>query len=311
MDSLAKCYHVCSIAQPTFYQKKLEKIIIKQIAEYNPDLIISVIPIVNGIISQSAKQCNTPFLVIPTDLDTSTFIHGLNITNNDDFFLGLAFDDPSLLNIVKKINIPRSKIGITGFPLRKSFFEQKNPAAIKNRFEIPMNKPVILLLMGAVGSQAIYRYLKALATIDEVFHVIVCLGRNESLRKKIETITFKPGISLSIFGFTEHIADLMAAADFCIAKPGSVSVCEAIYMNLPLVLDGTSKSLLWEDFNLYFVKNHHFGTVIKKQNQIKPIITSYLKNRSYVAELKINLKAYRKERFNNHIRPLVETMIKK
>lgn len=300
-----------ALASIPFIKNKLKKVITDTIQEHKPDLVISVIPIVNSIIYESTQQCSIPFLVIPTDLDTSTFIYGLNPEKRDDFFLGLAFDDRELLKIVKTIDIARDKVGITGFPLRKSFFERKNKTELKQQFGIPENKPIILLLMGAVGSQAIEKYLRQLAHIKYSFHIIVCLGRNESLRKKIKLINFYSEISLSIFGFTEHIADLMATADFCIAKPGSVSVCEAVYMNLPLILDGTSKSLLWEDFNLHFIKNHNFGTVIKKQSQIKTVVESYLKNPLLVQELKINLKAYKKIKFNEHIEPLVETLIKK
>ncbi len=303
----------CTLALKSvpFITNTLEKVLIDHIKKHNPDLIISVIPIVNNVVAQAAKQCNIPFLIIPTDLDTTTFIKGLTIKEHDDFFIGFAFDDPDLLQIANNVKIPRSKVGITGFPLRRSFFEPKNKQAIKEHFSIPSNKPVILLLMGAVGSQAIYRYVKAMATIDMSFHLIVCLGRNEGLRKRIEAIPLKSTASLSIFGFTEHIADLMAVSDFCIAKPGSVSVCEAIYMNLPLILDATSKSLLWENFNLLFIQRHSFGNIVKKNNQIQSMIVKYLKDPSYVAELKTNLKAFRKERFNNHIKSLVETMLKR
>lgn len=294
-----------------FIKKTLERTLVENVKSHNPDLIISVIPIVNSVLYEAAQQCNIPFSVIPTDLDTSTFIYGLKPDKKDDFFLGLPFDDTALLKIVKKISIPRDKVGITGFPLRRSFFESKNKTNLKKKFGIPQDKPVVLLLMGAVGSQAIEKYLSQMAQIKESFHIIVCLGRNESLRKTIDLISFFPQISLSIFGFTEHIADLMATADFCIAKPGSVSVCEAVYMNLPLILDGTSKSLLWEDFNLHFIKNHNFGTVITKTNQIQTVVGKYLKNPAHVEELKINLKAYKKVKFNEQIEPLVETMIKK
>jgi len=46
----------------------------------------------------------------------------------------------------------------------------------------------------------------------------------------------------------------MAASDLCITKSGSVSVCETIYSNLPVLLDATSDVLRWEQFNHRFIK---------------------------------------------------------
>ncbi len=38
-----------------------------------------------------------------------------------------------------------------GFPIDKSFFESKNAEALKKEFDIPLNKPVLMVLMGGIG----------------------------------------------------------------------------------------------------------------------------------------------------------------
>src|ERR1700722_3478593 len=54
----------------TYYQlfnKKVVSIIRQHLEEKQPDLIISVVPLVNHCILKIAKERNIPFLLIPTD----------------------------------------------------------------------------------------------------------------------------------------------------------------------------------------------------------------------------------------------------
>ena len=67
-------------------------------------------------------------------------------------------------------------------------FSLKDIANIKKKYNIPADKPTILVLMGAAGSYASYRYVKQLTLVDLPLHVIVALGRNELLRPKIEEL---------------------------------------------------------------------------------------------------------------------------
>lgn len=258
----------------------------KFLTKEKPDLIISVIPLVNNYICDVARKLGIPFLLIPTDLDCSTFINKLRIYPTDKFLLGLAFDHPDILQLVQQVSIPANKIIVSGFPLRQQFFETKNIESLKASLNIPQGKPVLFVLMGAVGSQALYMYVQELREITIPFHVIVCLGRNEALREKIAAVSLPSHITLSIISFTEKIADLMAVSDICMTKAGSVSVAEALYMNLPIILDGTSKSLIWENFNLYFIQHNNFGDTIVEKNQIRPVVQKYLRDQNYRALIK-------------------------
>lgn len=274
-----------------------------------PDLVISVIPILNGVLNTICRSLNIPFLVVPTDLDTSTFIHNINALESDKLFVGLAFNDPAIWKIADKAPIFKRQCGIMGFPLRQSFFELKDIGQLKNELNIPAKKPVIFMLMGAVGSEVIYRYVLELYTLDQPFHLIICLGRNEQLRTKLNAIVLPAHITVSIIGFTEKIADLMAVSDFCITKAGSVSVCESLYMNKPLLLDCTAKSLMWEDLNIHFITNHKFGTAIKRFKDLKKQVSSYLLNPQLVHITAQRIANFKKDNFSHTIKTVVNRML--
>src|SRR5207237_3814499 len=107
--------------------------------------------------------------------------------------------------------------------------------------------------------QCLYTFVRELAQIKEPVHLLICIARQEQLRHKIMALKLAPHITMTIIGFTDRISDLMAIADILITKSGSVSVNEALYMNLPMILDATSHLLSWEKYNHTFIEQHQLG----------------------------------------------------
>lgn len=293
----------------TCYTRKIiNNLITKCLLQQKPDLVISVIPILNNAVKDCCSQQEIPFLLIPTDLDTTSFVINIKKPLYNKFALALPFDDPDILLFAQRGTYPATARFITGFPIKASFFAPKNKEQIKKDFDIPLHKPVILVLMGAAGSQALYHYLLTLLRLKISVHLIVCLGRNESLRRRIEQVPRPAHITLSIISYTNRIADLMAISDLCITKAGTVSVCEAIYMNLPLILDNTSTPLFWEKFNTEFIRKHGFGSFITHYKQLNPLVIKMLTNKEYYTSCKNNLMKFPKKNFGDCIKDVVANL---
>lgn len=291
--------------------KIISNLINKCLREQKPNLVISVIPLLNDILKNCCKENDIPFLLIPTDLDTTSFVNSIKEPRYNRFILSLAFDDPEILTLAQNDSISANELLINGFPIKSSFFTPKDLPLIKKDFEIPDNKPVILVLMGAAGSDASYYYLLTLLQLQFPVHLILCLGRNESLRKHVEKIQKPSHITVSIVSYTNRIADLMAISDLCISKAGTVSVCETIYMNLPMILDNTSTPLLWEKFNIDFIQKHHFGTVITHYKQLNKLVTKMILDHDYYDTCKTNLINFPKNNFGHCIKKVIEQLISK
>lgn len=296
-----------------FYFFIFKRVIKRLVREYfdsiKPDLIISDIPIINGLVYAVCQEQNIPFLIVPTDLDPSTFLRSLRIKNNN-LLITRTFDDHLIEQKFDQFSIPKNKLVLAGFPLRQQFFEEKNIHLIKEHYQISPEKKVILILMGAAGSKASLLYVKELLSNPLSLHLIVCLGKNGRIRKDLMNLKLPVNISMTILGPIENIADLMAISDICITKCGTVSVCEAIYMNLPMLLDNTSTPLKWEKFNIKFVTAHNFGFVINRYSQVNSMVISILTDTLLYKSLKNSLEAYHKEFFGTHIKQLVKSLLK-
>ena len=301
-----KMYQLANLL--VYYNESIiKRIIIKYIKQQNPDLIISVIPIFNNILKKSCQECNIPFLLIPTDLDSTSFVKNIQPPINDKFLLSLSFENQDILNFTK--NIPDDSRVFSGFPIKSSFFESKNHTQIKKDFNVPENKPVILILMGAAGSKATYNYLLTLLELKFPVHLILCLGRNEELRTTLQKIQKPDHITVSIISYTNRIADLMSISDLCITKAGTVSVCETIYMNIPMILDNTSTPLLWEKFNINFIQKHKFGSTITHYKQLSSLVTLFMTDSAYYATCKNNLINFPKKKFGDYIQDVIARIL--
>lgn len=310
-----KWYQVTSVAYyvGAWYYRLRKRTVTKLLENYlthhRPDLLISVIPLVNDLILQVAKKLNIPFLLIPTDLDTMIALNGINKPNYDKFYLGLSYNDPAILQSMKDNQIDPKYINYVGFPVKSVFFEPTSSRSIKKEFGIPDNKPVILLLMGAQGSSELLEFSKQLSRLDTPAHVIIALGKSEHLRKPLQQIRFPKHITTTILGFTDRMQELIKISDIFITKSGSVSVNEGIYAQVPILLDGTSSVLKWEQFNHDFIEKNGMGSVIRKSYNIPHIVKKILSDKEYRRSIKQQFAEFKKNNPDEEIKLLVRKIL--
>lgn len=293
-------------------QKQIEELIEESVNKENADLFISVIPLLNGCLSNIAQKHNIPFLIITTDLDSCNYTNGLS-NNNKNFYYCLSFDDKEIKRRIKKLNLPKEQIKILGFPVRPEFLEPKEPDLIpelKKTWSMPLNKPIIMILMGAAGSSETYKYFRAICKQPLPLHVIICLGRNENLKHKINRLAVPKHITFSTIGFTDKISELMSMADVLITKPGPTTLCEALYLNIPVILDGIYETLYWEAFNKEFVKKYKLGSIVSNYNDLGKILEKFI-CKDYKNITKRRIRHLKKENFGKNIIKFVDSLLEK
>jgi UDP-N-acetylglucosamine:LPS N-acetylglucosamine transferase len=287
-------------------EKKIIKIVDAYLQKELPDAIISVVPFINDKILFVAKQRNIPFFLFSADPNPEMYLIRIKNPAYNQFYLGLPFQDESLAPILAKHQIPQSQVLITGYPLRSEFMKPKNRTQLRKKFSIPEHKPAILVLLGSQGTQTLPQIIKQIYKINTSAHILICTGKAEHLKKKIKKIPRPNHISIDLIGYTLEIADLMAASDLFLTKSGSVSVAEALYMNLPMLLDATSEILLWEQFNHYYVQKHNLGNSVQSLEDIADEINALLLDKHYLTLLRNNIAAINKKHGNKTIKEVID-----
>ena len=109
---------------------------------------------------------------------------------------------------------------------------------------------------------------------------------------------------------TNRISDYMAVSNLLITKSGTASFCEAIHMHLPMVIDATSSTLIWERFNHKFTLDKGLGMVIKNYEQLPQFVAEFFKNPAMSREIKHNLSLIRLKDTPEKVRSRVARMLR-
>lgn len=286
-------------------EKRIIRNLIKTIQKHKPDIIVSVIPIINHCCVIAADACNVPFILSPTDFDGTTFVRRMGSTDTKPFTIALSFDHPLINKPLYEQKISPHHIATTGFILRPSFFHKPDVSAIKAEFAVPDNAPVITLMMGAIGSKTLVPFVKILTQLKQRAHFIICVGKNEQLKEQINALSFPPSITYTLVGFTEKVAQLLQISDIFITKSGSVSVCEGLYTNTPMLLDATSTVLRWEKLNHELLESLGGGISFKSYKHLFTEITHLLENPDQLRLMRRNLENLDKKNGAQEIKNLI------
>lgn len=296
----------------TKFNKRSTRLMREYLQEQKPDLVISLIPLVNRATLKACKDLNIPFLLSPTDLNATYFLFKTNKPAYEKFLYTMPFEDEKIRAIIKPAHIPESQVRITGFLVRPGFLNPKSTEekdAIKHTFGIPMQKPVILLLMGAQGSDGILNYARMLTQLATPAHLLICIGKCQELEEKINHTPFPDHITHTALGYTDHIPHLFAISDILITKAGSVSFAEALYSGLPMLVDTTNHMLEWEQFNVDFMTRNGFGKRIDKLDELSRTVDNLLANKTEYEAIKQRIKDFPKKNGLEEITKLIEELL--
>lgn len=291
------------------YMGKLERIITSYIQTYQPELVISVIPFVNLPASEAARKAQIPFLIITTDNDLRNWAFGIEKIKHPLYKVTIGADLPTTKEVLLKKKVPESAIETVGLPLRTEFMVQKNREKILEELSLPTNKKIILIMMGAAGGDTAFAYAQNVGDLDLNAHLIVIAGRNKKLKKQLEELEIHSSNSMTVFGYTDRVSDIMAISNVIITKPGPGTINEAIAMKLPILIDNTDISLFWERANVDFVLKYGVGQKIKKFEQVENLLVNYLNDEEIIQNVERAFATIPPNQFHLRIHGIIKELI--
>ncbi|MBM3197727.1 MAG: hypothetical protein FJZ58_00535 [Chlamydiae bacterium] len=278
---------------------------------YSYDIVISTVPFVNGGITRSLQKRRTPFLILPTNLDTSMFFIGMKTVmfeEEDRVLCAFPYEDSDLRKrSLQKVPFPLQRIIVTGFPVKMACqkrYSQEEVNAFKIRHGMDLERVALTVVLGAAGNRRVLAYTQRLAALnpedfDKALEINVCVGRFEKTYHKLIrwfirqgaeilreeksylSLVLHNGLIFHIRKYVQDFIEIMACSKLVITKTGSCAVNEAIYLGKKLLLDNTDSSLaghlFWELFNLYFVRKHGLGDVFHDLSEMATLIRILLK----------------------------------
>lgn len=210
----------------SWYRRLGKKNLESLIEEIKPDAIINTFPVMASEEIKKSRELDIPLFTIVTDFCVNRIWMGHQI---DKFFI--ATED--MLEHFRAFNISDDKVKVSGIPLRENFEKSVEIRRIKNKYQLDVDKKIVLVVAGALGvMQDTKKICKKIANQKDVQVVVIC-GNNTTLHKDLSNQNLP---NTHVLGFVEEIHELFSIATCMITKPGGITLSEALATKLPLIL---------------------------------------------------------------------------
>jgi UDP-N-acetylglucosamine:LPS N-acetylglucosamine transferase len=200
-----------------------------------PDVVVSALPVVNGLLVEAARTTRARVEVVLTDWHS---VHPFWVARGVDHY---TTPTESARRDCIRFGAPPEVVDVVGIPVRREFSVEVGPAersrlrqACLSQLGLDPRRFTILALVGAEGSPRALRNLTHLAAADLDAQLVVVCGRSDELRSRVERLQAR--MPLKALGFVENVADLMRASDVLISKAGGLTLAEAFCCRVPVVI---------------------------------------------------------------------------
>jgi len=198
----------------------------KQIDRHHPDAVIHTFPLMALPLLAKRLGRHIPAYTVVTDFDLHLrWVH----PGIDKYYV--ATND--LRDQLLQAGVPPARIAVTGIPLRRAFSPAPRLPAAES-FGLDPSRPVVLVMAGGPpGFRELCRKLSEEASEAQI--ALVC-GRNRALEAAMRREFAGTGSNVTVYGYVEHIGELMSAASCIVTKPGGLTLSEAMAAKLPIFL---------------------------------------------------------------------------
>ena len=204
--------------------------LLRMVERIEPDIIVSTHPPVTCVLGHLRRRdrIRVPVVATITDLD------GLGFWVHPGADLHLVMHE-SCIAQVERLAGPGSARCARPL-LGPAFREPRTRAQARRALGLSETGAIAVVSGGGWGVGELEEAARAALGIEGLS--VICLaGRSESTRRSLE-LAFAAEARVSVWGFTDRMSDLLAAADALVHSTGGVTVLEALARNCPVIAYG-------------------------------------------------------------------------
>ena len=176
--------------------------------------------------------------------------------------------------LIREAKVKPSQVVVSGIPVDPLWYETTNRAILAKAHQIPLDRPVVLILSGGHGLIDLAEIVPLLEQVAQPLTIIAVAGKNKAMHKKLSALP-KNKHRLEILGWTSGMPDLVRVADLVISKPGGLTTTECLIAGKPLIAIHPIPGQ--EEANVKFITANHLGLSIKKNNALPGAVERLLR----------------------------------
>jgi len=203
----------------------------RTIAKHDPDVIVSTYPAVTVVL---ARLRRTGVVRCPT-VATITDLAGLFFWAQPGIDMHMVMYGESMSSVERIAG--RDSVRLVRPLISAEFLEPRSPLAARRALNLPEDGRVVVVSGGGWGVGDITGAVREFIPVPEVSSIVCLAGRNDQLAEKLGAV-FADEPRVHVYGFTDRMPDLLAAADLLVHSTGGVTCLEARAAGTPVISYG-------------------------------------------------------------------------
>src|SRR5216684_5341101 len=270
-----------------FFQSRCIGFVRELFQRWCPHIVVSVHPLTQHLFARVLKELGLadriPLVTVVTDP-----YYG--------FWKGWACDDVTLYLVASEdarrqlihYGVAPERIKISGMPVHPkfAFADEAAAQAARRALGLDPEKFTVFVNAGWEGGGNIPQIFRELVHGELDVQAIFLAGRNEELRATAESLASQASFPIKVIGYSDHVEQLMSAANVMISKLGGLTTFEALACRLPIIADAITEPMPQEIGTANLIIKRGAGILLKQAKDIVPVIRRMVEDTAHYSAMR-------------------------
>ncbi len=270
-----------------FFQRRAIGFFKEQFERWCPHVVVSVHPMTQHMLARVLKEIGLadkiPLVTVVTD-PCYGFWKGWAC---DGVTLYLVASDEARRQLID-YGVAPERIKVSGMPVHPKFEEidERAAQAARRALGLDPEKFTVFVNAGWIGGGNVPEIFRELIRGDLNVQAIFLAGKNEELRAEVESLAANARFPVKVIGYSEHVEQLMQAANVMISKLGGLTTFEALACRVPIIADVTTAPMPQEFGAGALLVKRGAGVLLERAHDIVPTVRRMAEDARYYAGLR-------------------------
>ncbi|HZE63539.1 MAG TPA: hypothetical protein VE056_06645 [Pyrinomonadaceae bacterium] len=270
-----------------FFHKRCIGFIKELFERWCPHVVVSVHPLTQHIFARVLKELKLADRIPLVSVVTDPYYGFWKGWACDDVTLYLVASDEARRQLID-YGISPHRIKISGMPVHPKFAYPGEEAAQAARKALGLDpeKFTVFVNAGWEGGGNIPQIFRELVRGQLEVQAIFLAGRNETLRADAESLARDASFPIKVIGYSEHVEQLMGAANVMISKLGGLTTFEAFACRLPIIGDAITDPMPQEAATASLIVKRGAGVLLQRAGDVVPVIRRMVEDTAHYSALR-------------------------
>src|SRR6267142_5316360 len=252
-----------------------------------PHIVVSVHPLTQHIFGRVLKELGLADRIPLVSVVTDPYYGFWKGWACDDVTLYLVASDEARRQLID-YGIAPERIKVSGMPVHPKFAYpgEESAQAARRALGLDPEKFTVFVNAGWEGGGNIPQIFRELVRGELEVQAIFLAGRNEELRADAESLAKSASFPIKVIGYSEHVEQLMGAANVMISKLGGLTTFEAFACRLPIIADGITTPMPQEAGTANLLVRRGAGVLLQRASDVVPVIRRMVEDTAHYSAMR-------------------------